>query len=195
MNDDYINNLPQQAVFDVQDLTNSSQTVKSEFPKYWDKQYINQKIDLVKNPLHNMLMRFLWMSGVRITEAVTMRKTDIDFDNYVISVRWLKSRKWLKRIVPIHPVLRNLLQVFTATLKSEDRVFAITRQRAWQLVQKHLHGHPHQFRHSFAVNWLRCGGDIVILHKILGHAKIQTTMEYLKIVPVDQGKELMKIQF
>jgi hypothetical protein len=27
------------------------------------------------------------------------------------------------------------------------------------------------------------------------HAKIQTTMEYLKIVPTDQGKELLKIQF
>lgn len=56
-------------------------------------------------------------------------------------------------------------------------------------------GHPHQFRHSFAVNWLRNNGDIIILHRILGHTKIQTTMEYLKIVPTDQGKELLKINF
>jgi len=50
-------------------------------------------------------------------------------------------------------------------------------------------------RHSFAVNWLRCGGEIDVLHRILGHSKIQTTMEYLKIVPRDQGKALMGIDF
>lgn len=71
----------------------------------------------------------------------------------------------------------------------------MTRQRAWQLTQKYLGGHPHQLRHSFAVNWLRSGGEIVVLHRMLGHSKVQTTMEYLKIVPTDQGKELLKIQF
>lgn len=178
-----------------QDLTNSSQSVKREYAQYWNREYINERIDAITNPSHQMLLRFLWYSGVRITEAVSIRKTDIDLQNYVMTVRWLKSRKYRTRIVPMHHLLRSLLQVFTATLKAEDRVFPITRQRAWQLTQKHLNGHPHQLRHSFAVNWLRCGGDIVTLHRILGHAKIQTTMEYLKIVPVDQGKELQKIQF
>lgn len=45
------------------------------------------------------------------------------------------------------------------------------------------------------LNWLRSGGDLVVLHKILGHAKIQTTMEYFNIVPTGQGKELVKVQF
>jgi len=58
-----------------------------------------------------------------------------------------------------------------------------------------MNGHPHQFRHSFAVNWLRCGGELVVLSRMLGHSNIQSTMEYLKIVPLDVGKELLKIQF
>lgn len=178
-----------------QDLTKSVQTVKRDFAKYWEKEHINRCIDAVNNPSHQMLLRFLWMSGVRISEATTMRKQDIDFTNYTITVKWLKNRKYHRRVVPIHPTLRSMLQVFTANIKADEIVFPLTRQRAWQLTQKHLGGHPHQLRHSFAVNWLRCDGDLVMLHKVLGHSKIQTTMEYLNIVPSDQAKELMRITF
>jgi len=178
-----------------QDLTKTTEKVKKDFPKYWKRELINSKLELIKNPQHQMLLRFLWMSGVRITEAVSLRKQDIDFQSYVMTCRWLKSRKYKFRNVPLHPHLKPLLQLYTSTLKAEDRVFPITRQRAWQLTKKYLDGHPHQLRHSFAVNWLRSDGDLIILHRILGHSKIQTTMEYLKIVPIDQGKELLKIQF
>lgn len=182
-------------VLSNRDLTNHAERVKQELPKYWDKEYINRMIELVNNHQHKMLLIFLWYSGVRITEAVSLRKQDIDFEHYTMQLRWLKSRKYNHRIVPMHPELRSLLQLYTASLKAENRVFPITRQRAWQITRKCLNGHPHQLRHSFAVNWLRCGGDIVTLHRILGHSKIQTTMEYLKIVPNDLGKELIKISF
>jgi integrase len=169
--------------------------MKLELIKYWDKDYINQRIDMIKNLKHQVLTRFLWMSGVRVTEAVSVRKQDIDFTNYVMQVRWLKSRKYKYRIVPLHHKLRDMLQIYTTPLKAEDRLFNITRQMAWQVTTKHLKGSPHRLRHSFAINWLRSGGDIVTLHKMLGHSKIQTTMEYLKIVPADQGKELNKVSF
>lgn len=182
-------------VLNKQDLTNSYQKVKKDYAKYWSKDFINETIKSIENYKHKMLMQFLWMSGVRITEAINLRKQDIDFQNYTIEVRWLKSRKYKTRIVPLHPRLKDILEVYTASMKAENKIFPISRQRAWQLVRKHFNGHPHQFRHSFAVNWLRNNGEITILHKILGHSKIQTTMEYLKIVPVDQGKELLKIQF
>ena len=183
-------------VLNKQDLTNSIQNVKKqELRKYWDRKYINSNIENIKNHKHKMLLKFLWMTGVRITEAINVRKKDLDFDSYLITVRWLKSRKYYDRVLPMHPMLKDVLQLFTAGLKAEDRVFGISRQRAYQLTMKYLNGSPHQLRHSFAVNWLKCNGDLVILHKVLGHSKIQTTMEYLKIVPVDQGKELIKITF
>lgn len=177
------------------DLTIHTESVKLDIRKYWDRNYIKAKIQDIENTRHKMLIQFLWMSGVRITEAVSLQKQDINFRDYLMTVKWLKSRKYLRRVVPLHPILKEILEVYVAPFNLEDRVFSMTRQRAWQLTKKYLGGHPHQLRHSFAVNWLMCGGDIVILHKILGHAKLQTTMEYLKIVPIDQGKELMKIEF
>jgi|SRR6056297_1505243 len=177
------------------DLTKTPQSVKRELPKYWTRDEINYKLDMIENHAHRMLFNTLWMSGIRITEAVNIRKRDLDFQNYMVTVRWLKSRKYKQRIVPLHPKLRDLLQLYTAPYNLDDRIFPISRQRAWQLCQKYFGGHPHQMRHSFAVNWLRCDGDLTTLHRILGHSKIQTTMEYLKIVPIDQGKELMKVVF
>jgi len=195
MNEGYINTTTDLVIPVNQDLTISSQPVKMDLPKYWDKDYVNQCINNVSNPTHKMLFKFMWMSGVRVSEAISLRKKDIDFENYVMNIRWLKSRKYNHRVVPLHPLLKDLLQLYSSPLKFEDKLFNMSRQRVWQLCKKCFVGHPHQIRHSFAVNWLRCGGDIIILHRMLGHSKVQTTMEYLKIVPVDQGKELMKIQF
>ena len=187
-----IDNIPKS---ENKDLTFSSQAVKADIRQYWDRDFINQTINNIKNPNHQMLFRFLWMSGVRITEAINLKKSDIDFVNHTMKLKWLKSKKYLYRIAPIHPTLNTILQVYTASMLQNDRIFPISRQRAWQITKTHFNGHPHQFRHSFAVNWLRCDGDIITLHRILGHSKVQTTMEYLKIVPMDQGKELIKIQF
>lgn len=192
---EYIKEAREIEVLSNQDLTKTNIISKQQITKYWDRDYIDSHIENIENLSHQMLMRFLWMSGVRISEAINLRKSDIDFMNYVMTVKWLKSRKYQYRVVPIHPRLKDILQIYIASMKSEDLVFNISRQRAWQLCKKYMKGNPHRFRHSFAVNWLRCGGDLVVLHKILGHSKIQTTMEYLKIVPIDQGKELIKIIF
>jgi integrase len=182
-------------VLNKQDLTKPISNVKAELPKYWERDYINERIDRISNNRHRVFLQFLWHTGVRVTEAVNVRKQDIDLNNYTIQVRWLKSRKWNYRNIPLHPNLRDILMLYTASMKSDELVFPISRQRAWQLVKKYMRGHPHQFRHSFAVNWLRCGGDIVVLSRMLGHSKIQSTMEYLKIVPIDTGKELLKVVF
>jgi len=196
MEDGFINKGKDLAVLGKQDLTKTAQKVNlKDLPKYWDKDYINARINDIDTTKYKVFFKFLWMSGVRVTEAVSLTKNNIDFTNYVMTVKWLKSRKYLYRNVPIHPVLKDILQVYSGSMAWDERLFPWSRQWAWDLSQKYFKGHPHQCRHSFAVNWLRCGGDPITLHRILGHSKMQTTMEYLKIVPIDQGKELLKVQF
>lgn len=196
MNEVFIKDVVEPVIYNHKNLTKNSDYVKKQdVAKYWDKNYINQRIGHIRNTNHQMLARFLWMSGVRVSEAIEVRKKDIDFENHVIKLRWLKSRKYHHRTLPMHPVLRDFLLLYTGKLLKEDKLFPFTRQNAWSIIRKAFDGSPHMLRHSFAVNWLRQDGDIVILSRILGHSKLETTMEYLKIVPVDQGKELIKIQF
>jgi site-specific recombinase XerD len=44
--------------------------------------------------------------------------------------------------------------------------------------------HPHQFRHTFAVNMLNAGTDIYKLKQLLGHTDIRMTASYLRGLPV-----------
>lgn len=183
-------------VFEPRNVTSHKDFVTpKDLPKYWNRDYIVDRIERIKNYKHKMLMKFLWMTGIRISEALSIKKKHINFEDYVVTVNWQKSTRYKTRNVPLHPEIRNILQLFTVNMKCDDRIFPITRQHAWRLVKKYLGGHPHKFRHSFAVNWLRCGGAITVLSKMLGHSDLKTTMIYTNIVPVDQGKELLKIKF
>lgn len=186
------------AIIDIQskrDLTKEAVAVKSDLPEYWTREEIHAILDKVSNPSHRMMFTYLWMTGTRITETLSVKRKDLDFDSFLITIRWLKNRKFKSRNIPMHPQLRQLLQLYCGKMLSDDLIFDISRQRAWQLCQKYANANPHRFRHSFAVNWLKCGGSLVILSQILGHSDIRVTMEYLRIVPIEQGQELLKITF
>jgi integrase/recombinase XerD len=45
--------------------------------------------------------------------------------------------------------------------------------------------HPHRFRHTFAINFLRNGGNVAELQKILGHTSIDMSLHYAKLAEVD----------
>ena len=181
-------------VLSKQDLTKHSEVDKAQI-KYWEREYINSRIDSIKNTKHKILFMLLWRTGCRVSEALGLRKRDIDLENYTLTIRWLKSRKAYSRNIPIQAELRTILSVYLSNMLAENRLFDFTRQRADQLARKYFAGSCHKFRHSFAVNWLRQGGDLYLLSKMLGHSSIKVTEVYLQIVPAEVGKELQKIQF
>lgn len=182
-------------VLKSRDLTNTILNVKQDLRKYWDKDYINEHIESCKNHSHKILMRFLWITGVRITEALSIKKSDLNFKDRLITVRWLKSRKYNERVLPMHQDIRFVLELYVANMKASDKVFPICRQRAFQITTQHLGGSPHRLRHSFAYNFVKQSRDIVMLKMLMGHKNINTTMEYLKICPADQAEAISKIQF
>jgi len=187
-------------ILEKQELTNFIGIVSEDSRKYLDREEINNCLQTINDPQHRMICTFMWMTGLRVSEVIDLKFNNIDFTKSIMRVTWLKKRKRLERIVPLHKNLVALLRLYTSNMKYGDTVFPISRQMVHKIVKRYFPKwfSSHSFRHSFSVNYLRQAdnpNDLVILQKLLGHNNIQTTMEYLKVLPVDQKKQLDKIVF
>lgn len=188
-------------VLNGQDLTIPIQNVKKQQKiKYFNREEMLDR--LYKIPQEKgqnlMMFQFLWRTGCRVTEVINVRKKDLNFADGYITIRWQKNRKYKERLIPMHHSLKNALYMYCSNLKSEDKLFSISRQRADQLAKKYNFEHCHMIRHSFSVNFIKQSKNawsIRILQRLLGHSKIQTTMSYLDVIPKDQAEELEKIEF
>jgi len=92
----------------------------------------------------------------------------------------------------MHTSLKNLLYIYCCKLLDQNKLFPISRQMVDNLSKKYGFGHAHKLRHSFAINFLRQSDSsmaLIELKDLLGHSNIQTTMEYLKIVPMNTKKQ------
>ncbi len=146
----------------------------------------------------HLLSLLLLDTGCRITEALTVRVSDIDLDNLLVTLDG-KGRK--QRIVPLSFALRKALHHYIAdfNLKQDSLLFAtqegapvrrMTALRSIKLLCVHLGFDPpartlHAFRHTFAVNYLRRGGSVFHLQKVLGHSSLEMTRRYANLVTAD----------
>ncbi len=136
-------------------------------------------------------------TGCRINEALNLRKQDIDFDNLLIKVTGKGDKD---RIIPISRECRAVLfrwcrhefeYVFPA--KGHKWAYRSALDQFKRLcIRLGIDGARtsfHTFRHYFAVNYIRSGGDLYRLSKTLGHTDIQTTAIYLKHMGIEPIRE------
>lgn len=137
------------------------------------------------------LLELLYSAGLRISEALSLRLQDIDFDN-----GWMtpigKGNK--QRLVPLGGKAKENLLAWIhgdrAKLKIESdcvllnpRGKPLSRMGAWKIIKRYTADmackvSPHTFRHSFATHCLSAGMDLRILQELLGHADLTTTQIY-----------------
>ncbi len=137
------------------------------------------------------LICLLLDTGLRIDEALSLTPKQIDFDNMVIRVKGKGNKE---RLVPMSLELRKILFRFLKNVDPPALVF--TTRSGGKLNQRHVLGEfklwathlgitgvrvsPHTCRHTFAVNYIRRGGNLEYLRRILGHTSIETTQKYLE---------------
>jgi integrase/recombinase XerD len=131
-------------------------------------------------------------TGIRIDEALTLVLDDIDMHSEVITILGKGNKK---RVVPMSTMFRQLLFRYTQkTAPGFTYVFGTSKGtktgqrnalRDIGVVERKAGIRElswHSFRHTFATGFLRRGGDIYKLQRILGHADLKTTTVYLHMV-------------
>jgi integrase len=174
-----------------QEVAKTSQVIKKQdLISYFSREEILSLISGLPSGKDRVMIQTMWATGCRVSEINQLRKSDLDFHNDTITVSWLKSRKKLRRNIPLHKQLKEILYIYTASMAYDERLFPVTRQRIYQICQNYGFDHPHKLRHSFAINFIRQANNphsLITLKRIMGHARIDTTMQYLEIVPADQA--------
>jgi len=138
----------------------------------------------------HLLALLLLDTGLRFAEALNLRWENIDLENLLVKV---VGKGGKHRAVPISFEGRKALfkwkqqsrfdHVFATrngtlpTQRNVGRDFALLGERAG--IQG-VRFSPHTFRHTFAVSYLRAGGNVLYLQRILGHSTLEMTSRYTR---------------
>jgi integrase len=149
----------------------------------------NESAASFKNLRTQIILELLYGCGVRVSELVNLKISDLFFEENLIRVTGKGSKT---RMVPmgnkLEEVLKNYLkqQPVGEFLLSRANGKPLTRQGVYAMVlvlgrKRKLKLHPHLFRHSFATHLIENGADVRTVQEMLGHANISTTQIYTQV--------------
>lgn len=142
-----------------------------------------------------VILTLLIETGVRLGELCRMQVQDLDKDGCLVVRPFGSSRKSRPRMVYLGQRARFHVWRYLASredLKPEDMIIPLGPNRIRALLYSlgQRAGidnvHPHRFRHTFALEYLRNGGDIFTLQRLLGHSTLDMVQHYVAIVETDK---------
>ena len=153
-------------------------------------------LDSVRQVKHRAILTICYAGGLRVSEAVSLRPTDIDSQRMVIRVEQGKGRKdrYVMLSTRLLEILRNWWQVEKprqwlfpgGVLGTHITTSAVEEacKKAHRLCRIPKTITPHSLRHAFAVHLLERGTDVRTIQLLLGHRSLATTSRYLRIATV-----------
>lgn len=161
-------------------------------------QNIMEVIDLSTPEGHRnrAMAEVMYGCGLRVTELVTLRLSNLFFDDGFIKVVGKGNKE---RLIPIGTTAMKMVNLYVNGKRKElkikkgeeDYVFLnrrgahLTREMVFMLVKKWVAAagidktvSPHTFRHSFATHLIEGGADLRAVQEMLGHESITTTEIY-----------------
>ncbi|MBT3418330.1 MAG: tyrosine-type recombinase/integrase [Flavobacteriales bacterium] len=135
-----------------------------------------------------LIIDIFYMTGVRLSELINIKISDIDFSNSQMKV--LGKRK-KERMIPLTNTLLNQIKIFSQKKSINLLLFTnfegltLSPKQVYNLVNKYIgmvtsldKKSPHILRHTFATHMLNNGADINAIKEILGHSNLSATQIY-----------------
>lgn len=181
--------------------------IPQRLPKVISLKEIEEMLRADLTPLEHVMLELLYSCGLRVSELVNLKLSDIDLASKYVRCVGKGSKE---RLVPMGEIAKNIIQDFLPKrefytkkykLNSKKLLISetgriITRQDVYTFIHgqgKKIHKNisPHTLRHSFATHLLENGADLRIVQELLGHSDVSTTQLYTHI----SKKRLKEVYF
>lgn len=144
-----------------------------------------------------VLVAYFIGTGQRLNSVINIKIKDVDFESETIVLKKTKGKK--QSILPLPPSLVGILEEYISIRGGRDDDYLFCTQEGNQLsrdgmisaVKTHNRKRGvqktsiHLFRHSFATNYLKNGGNIFDLKNLMLHADLHSTEKYLNTTVED----------
>jgi site-specific recombinase XerD len=166
---------------------------EKKLPSVLSREEVKRLLGAVKNARQRVVLTTIYASGLRLSEALSLKVGDIDSARMVLHVRLGKGSK--DRLVPLSPVLLEQLREHWARVRPRTYLFPGARpgkplnptsiQKAMQAARLRAgirkRASVHTLRHSYATHLLESGTDLRRIQTWLGHGSLNTTAVYLHV--------------
>ena len=164
-----------------------------ELPKLLNEGELSRLFNSLDNKKHKAMLFTAYSAGLRVSEVVALKISDIDSGRMQIRVARAKGKKdrYVGLSILLLDILRQYIVIFRPKLylfesevsgaayptRTAQQIFSNAKRKAGILKDVGIHG----LRHSFATHLLDKGVDIRYIKDILGHFNLKTTERYLHV--------------
>jgi integrase/recombinase XerD len=165
-------------------------------PVVLSKEEVKSMIEITGNLKHRAILAVIYSAGLRISEAINLRPSDIDSDRKQIRIlgkgnkyRYtLLSDNVLSILRMYWKAYRPIKYLFEGHIKGQPvsrSTIQIVFRKAIKKTGIKKQATVHSLRHSFATHLLENGVNLKIIQSLLGHSSLRTTSIYLHVTKFD----------
>jgi site-specific recombinase XerD len=162
-------------------------------PEILSRDEVAQLLSSPPNRKHQLLLATIYAAGLRVSEAVRLKVTDLDRGRMTLRIEQGKGRK--DRVVPLSRRLLEQLERYWQARPPRQWLFPnrlgtraidpTTAQKVFMMAKLRTgirkRGGIHSLRHAFATHLIESGADVPTVQRLLGHRSVSTTMRYFHL--------------
>jgi len=177
-----------------------------KLPNFLTRAEVKKVLDITENIKHKAILTTIYSCGLRLSEVLELRISDIKTREGILLIRQAKGKK--DRVVVLSPLLLELLRIYYRTYLPQTYLFEgqsgerYSERSVQQILKNAINkaniispASVHTLRHSYATHLLENGTDIRTIKELLGHNNIKTTEIYTLITEVSRAKVKSPLDF
>ncbi len=166
---------------------------QKKLPEILSAEEIERLFKCAVNLKNRVVLMTTYAAGLRVSEVVNLRLTDIDSKRMMIRVRQGKGMKdrytilsdrlltelraYYRQYKPPFWLFYGTYTDSQMSIGTAQKIYYYSKERAGITKE----GGIHTLRHCFATHLLEAGVDLRTIQSLMGHASIMTTMNYLRV--------------